>query len=473
MRTVLAALAILVILVPLTSGCKAVDLQPPPTPQPTHATPMSPLPTATPPRPTPPTSTATPELAFQSYVSPTLGLSLSYPADWVLRETETGVVCGTSLRVVQGGALTDGAGLAVSVDPLADAPWQDVGELCVGQASVFRSEEMQISAPQSHAIGGQDGAMITLEGRPPLGDTPMAGMVAVTIWQEMAYTFVGLSVAEQWSTYGPSLERMIDEVRFTQREKTMFPPDGWEPDDSIAEASEIEMGAPQAHDLHIDGDRDYVRFQATRGHVYTIETANLAQHIDTRIFLYDHEGKLLAQNDDGRAAEELWASRLIWTAEKTNVLYLMVKDLGDDHAGPGTSYDLRIWEEVHFVEDEYEPDDSPALATLLKPGLPQPHNLHIPGDQDWVRFEATAGNIYVIETYNLGPDVDTMLHLFDEEGNELVWDDNGRAEDEALASRIVWTAQRGVSLYVMVHDAEDDAAGPGTEYSLRLIETWP
>jgi len=473
MRTTLAALAILVILVPLTSGCKAVDLEPPPTPQPTHATPTSPLPTATPPRPTPPTSTATPELAFQSYVSPTLGLSLSYPSDWVFKETETGVVFGTSLRVVQGGALTDGAGLAVSVDPLADAPWQDLQEMCISQASVFTSQEMQIGDPQPLVIGEQAGAIITLQGTPPLSETPVAGMVAVTIWEDTAYTLIGLSVAEHWTTYGPSLERMIDEVRFTQREQTMSPPDRWEPDDSIAEASEIKMGAPQAHDLHIDGDRDYVRFQATRGHVYTIETANLAQHIDTRIFLYDHEGKLLAQNDDGRAAEELWASRLIWTAEKTNVLYLMVKDLGDDHAGPGTSYDLRIWEEVHFVEDEYEPDDSPALATLLKPGLPQPHNLHIPGDQDWVRFEATAGNIYVIETYNLGPDLDTVLHLFDEEGNELARDDNGRAEDEALASRIMWTAQRGVSLYVMVHDAVDDAAGPGTEYSLRLIQTWP
>ena len=133
MRTVLAALAILVILVPLTSGCKAVDLEPPPTPQPTPTMPTPPSPTATPPRPTPATSTATPELAFQSYVSPTLGLSLSYPSDWVFKETETGVVFGTSLHVVKGGALTDGAGLAVSVDPLADAQWQDLQEMCISQ----------------------------------------------------------------------------------------------------------------------------------------------------------------------------------------------------------------------------------------------------------------------------------------------------------------------------------------------------
>ncbi|TKJ31504.1 MAG: hypothetical protein CEE40_01585 [Chloroflexi bacterium B3_Chlor] len=457
-------------------GCLDSPASPPtPTPVPSGPGPSAPTLTPTPSLPVPtstPTALAT-EGPTQSYFNATLGISLAYPMEWLVRETEGGVVFGTSQQVIAGGEFMAGAGLAVSVAPLPNAEWQSVEELCASQASVFNSEEMEIGEPQLRNIGGQVGALISLQGIPGLGQTQTKGLVAAAIWDDWAYTFVALSVAREWATHGASLGRMIESVEFTPRERPEYVPDPWEPDDTLSDATEIEMSSAQAHDLHTLGDRDYVRFEATRGHVYTIETANLGQDIDTRIFLYDAEGRLLTHNDDGRGLEEPWASRLRWTAERTDSLYLMVKDVGDDDAGPGTSYEIRVWEEIHFVEDEYEPDGSPDLATLLKPGKPQVHNLHVPGDQDWIRFEARAGNIFVIETFNLGSSVDTVLHLLDEQGNELAWDDDGRAEEEALASRIQWRAQGDTSLYVMIHDSGDDDGGPETEYRVRLLETWP
>jgi hypothetical protein len=372
--------------------------------------------------------------------------------------------------VIAGGELTEGAGLSVSVDPVPNAQWQNVEELCASKASVFRSERMEIGEPQQRHIGGRPGAAVDLRGIPGVGETPIRGLVAATVWGDWAYTFVAVSVEHEWATHGASLEATIESVQFVPIELAEYAPDPWEPDDTLGDATEIRTATSQSHDLHTLGDRDYVRFEATRGHVYTIETANLGPDIDTSIFLFDAEGKLLAQNDDARALEEPWASRLVWTAERTNTLYVMTRDVGDDDAGPGTSYDVTVWEQVHFVEDEYEPDDSPDLATLLKPAEPQPHNLHVPGDQDWLRLQATAGHTYVIETFNLGPSVDTVLHLFDELGDELAWDDNGRAEEEALASRIQWRAVSDIPLWVMVHDSEDDDGGPGTEYGLRLVE---
>lgn len=378
---------------------------------------------------------------------------------------------GTSPQVIAGGELTAGAGLSVSAHPLPNAAWEDVQQLCATRASLFGSESMEIGKPQPRSIGGQSGATVTLHGVPGLGDTPIRGFVAAAVWDDWAYTFVALSVEHEWATHGASLETAIDSVGFIPREQVQYVPDPWEPDDSVAEATEIGMASAQTHDLHTLGDRDYVRFEATRGYIYTIETAGLGADIDTRIFLYDAEGRLLAQNDDGRALQEPWASRLVWMAEKTNTLYVMARDVGDDDAGPATSYELIIWEEVHVVEDEYEPDDSSDLATLLKPAEPQPHNLHVSGDQDWIRFEAAAGHTYVIETFGLGPKVDTVLRLFDEQGRELAWDDNGRAEEEALASRIRWRAAVDISLWVMIHDSGDDAGGPGTEYRLKLVDT--
>ncbi len=393
--------------------------------------------------------------------------------DWLFRETEKGVVFGTSHQVVAGGELTAGAGLALFVDALPDARLQNVEELCVGQASVLGFRQMEIGEPQRRNIGGQDAALVTIQGTPDLSATQVRGLLAATTTESLAYTLVALSVANEWAEHGAILEGMVDHVQFIARERPEYVPDIWEPDDSLAEAHEIEMGLPQTHGLHVQGDRDYLYFTATRGYVYTMETANLGDDIDTKIYLYDDEGKLLAQNDDGRSLEELWASRLIWTAEKTNILHLLVQDVGDDDAGPGTAYDIRVWEEVRFLEDEFEPDDSPEKATVLEVGSTQPHNLHVPGDHDWIRFEATAGNTYVIETFNLGPAVDTLLHLLNEQGNELALDDNGRGDEEPSASRIQWTAQRDISLYVMVHDSGDEDAGPGTQYWVRLLETSP
>jgi hypothetical protein len=348
-----------------------------------------------------------------------------------------------------------------------------VEELSTSRASVYRSDDMQISEPHILSIDDQTGAQVELQGRPPLAAIPIRGTVTVVIRDQWAYTVVALSTADEWPTYGTTLQAILESTRWVAREEPQYPPDPWEPDDSLDTAAPIEPGTPQSHNLHKPGDRDHVRFDAVRGHVYTLETANLGDDIDTRIFLHGCEGNLLTHNDDGRSREEPWASRLVWTARRTCTHYVMVRDVDEDSAGPGTSYDLRLWEEVHFVEDEYEPDDSPRLATLLKPGEPQAHNLHIEGDQDWIRVDAKVGSTYAFETFNLGVDVDTVLHLLDDEGNELAVDDNGRDEEEARSSRIRWTPRRDSSLYILVNDAGDDAQGPGTQYWVRLVETYP
>lgn len=312
--------------------------------------------------------------------------------------------------------------------------------------------------------------LVSLQGVPGLGEREIRGFIAATKWQDWSYTFVALSVAEEWDKYESALRRILDHVDFEDREQpAQYVPDPWEPDDSLAEANEMEASFPQTHDLHRPGDRDYLRFEATRGHIYTVETFKLGEDIDTQIYLYDAEGQLLAHNDDGRGLEELWASRLLWTAQRTDTLYVMIQDVGGNAAGPGSTYDIRLWEEAHFVEDEYEPDDSPDKATRLETESHQVHNLHLAGDHDWVRIEVRPRTRYTVETFGLGPDVDTALYLYDEDGNELASDDNGRGDEEKGASRLTWTAHGDSVLYIMVQDLGDHGAGPGTEYRVRLL----
>jgi hypothetical protein len=468
-----AALMMVTLLSTLLFSCASPTATPSasPTPQSTPTVTAEVLPTSTvvTPSPTP----LLPGVAGQSYVDRILGVQLSYPSDWVLRETEEGLVIGTAEKAITGGELVEGAGLALRVESLPNAEWEDLDELAKDRASVFRSQTMVISDPQPLTIDGQQSSFVTMQGQPPLSQTPVQGMVAVVIWDRWLYSFVGLSVADEWPTHGPSLQAIIQSTRFLTREEPTWDPDAWEPDDTLDEASPLEPGSSQSHDLHVLGDRDYVSFAATRGYTYTLETFNLGRDVDTRIFLYDCDGNLLAQDDDGRALDELWASRLVWTAERTCTHYAMVHDVGEDDAGPGTPYDLRMWEQPHFVEDEYEPDGKPTQATLLAPGELQAHNLHFPGDHDWTRLEVQVGHVYVVETSGLGGEVDTVLHLLDEEGEELAADDNGREEEEPLASRIRLTAQADGTLYVVARDKEDDAEGQGTQYWIGLTVISP
>jgi hypothetical protein len=473
-RPLRAALVSGLLLALLAAACGAPML-PAPSPTPTEEmvpTP-EPEPTDTLAAPTLPPETTSPTVAVQTYTSKALGVQIPYPSGWLVSENDDALILGTSEEVLAGGTFSEGAGLVLRAEPLPNAEWEDVDELSQDRASVFESEHTELGPPEEITIDGQRASIVRWQGTLELSPRPLEGFVAVAIVDHWAYTFVAVSVAGEWPTYGPALQAMAEGAHFMPREVSQWPPDTWEPDDTLQDASELASNTSQAHDLHLPGDQDWVRFEATRGHVYIVETADLGEDVDTQIFLYDCAGRLLAQDDDSGALEEAWASRLVWTAEHTCSHYVMVHDVGDDDAGPGTSYNLRIWEEVRFVEDEYEPDDKPSLATLLEPGVAQAHNLHVAGDQDWSRLGVKAGYAYIIETSRLGADVDTVLQLLDEEGKELAFDDNGRQQDEPLASRLRWTAEADAVLYALVRDNGDDAEGPGTEYWLSVVETRP
>lgn len=119
-----------------------------------------------------------------------------------------------------------------------------------------------------------------------------------------------------------------------------------------------------------------------------------------------------------------------------------------------------------FVPDNWEPDDTLADAKPMGVGEWQTHNLHVRGDHDWVYFEAQEGTTYIVETSNLGDGMDTVVHFYDGEGNELSSDDDGG--EEFLSSRLWWAAAEGGRLYVMVSSFSDMDEGPGANYDLSL-----
>jgi YVTN family beta-propeller protein len=125
-------------------------------------------------------------------------------------------------------------------------------------------------------------------------------------------------------------------------------------------------------------------------------------------------------------------------------------------------------------EDDYEPDDSRAEATIVTPPNTTHHNFHDDGDVDWVGFWGTAGITYTIETLNLTTSpttkVDTELDLYSWDGSTLTWlathDDRDWPSD--LSSIITWVVTTDGWYYVAAGRFTGSDYGCDTYYDLRI-----
>jgi len=90
----------------------------------------------------------------------------------------------------------------------------------------------------------------------------------------------------------------------------------------------------------------------------------------------------------------------------------------------------------------------------------QSHTLHATGDEDWFRFQSSAGAVYTVTTSNLLSVVDplggiartdTIMFLYDSDStSELARNDDFLPNN--LASRIVWSAPHSGQFYIRVMD---------------------
>lgn len=120
-------------------------------------------------------------------------------------------------------------------------------------------------------------------------------------------------------------------------------------------------------------------------------------------------------------------------------------------------------------QDSYESDNSQSAAKELLPGVDQNHTLcRTSGskDYDWFRFGAVAGKQYVILTKDLTNPVDTVMILYDADGNQLNLNDDYQAG--SLASRIAYTFTTTANYFVQVTDARS-SGGLGYGYTISLL----
>ncbi len=220
--------------------------------------------------------------------------------------------------------------------------------------------------------------------------------------------------------------------------------DGYEPDDSLEEASEIGVGESQVRTFHSAGDVDYVWFAAKEHVAYVIYTELGSPDMDTILTLLDSNGNMLAENDDYETQDYYGLeSRIYWTAETNQTVYVVVETWPDSDLG---TYYLTL--EINDLFDAFEPDDSMETASEITDGETQERSFHDVEDVDTIRFDAVANGLYEVwTTIPDGEATDTYLSIVDAGGRQLAFNDNESAYSPA--SRLYFFSLEPGTYYIV------------------------
>ena len=192
--------------------------------------------------------------------------------------------------------------------------------------------------------------------------------------------------------------------------------------DSFAEVTLVRVGAAVGGVLDYEGDLDILAYELEAGQLYQIDV-ELATLSDSVVTLYDSDRLQLASNDDHGGST---ASRIYWTADKSEIYYVEVSGWG----GNTGAYTLTV------VALEIDDDHANSFeeATITTVGVDAAGTLDYEGDLDVFTIELEAGRLYQIDVL-LGTLSDSIVTLYDGEGGWLASNDD---RPGSLASRIYW-----------------------------------
>ncbi|MGB9593058.1 MAG: PKD domain-containing protein, partial [Anaerolineae bacterium] len=118
--------------------------------------------------------------------------------------------------------------------------------------------------------------------------------------------------------------------------------------------------------------------------------------------------------------------------------------------------------------DAYEVDNTAAQAAPIGvDGTPQLRSFHEEPDVDWIKFTATAGNEYVITTFDLSRLVDTIIELYGPDMTLLATNDDFGG---GKGSRIAWVAETSGTYYVKIRPKYPELCGCENQYKVKVEE---
>jgi hypothetical protein len=139
--------------------------------------------------------------------------------------------------------------------------------------------------------------------------------------------------------------------------------DAYEEDDTCAAATPIATGgAPQQHNFHVVGDRDWVRFTAQVNKSYIIEIRNLGARADAIVNLHDSCGGILQAQGTNAFGPTV---RLEWDATRGGDYYLEIQQFDPEKAGSNTEYTVSVMLDTFPPSPPQNPRCVPVSPTSL------------------------------------------------------------------------------------------------------------
>ncbi|MBI3813316.1 MAG: PPC domain-containing protein [Nitrospinae bacterium] len=127
------------------------------------------------------------------------------------------------------------------------------------------------------------------------------------------------------------------------------------------------------------------------------------------------------------------------------------------YGSPGNPISIFLARAIDYTSDGYESDNNSSQAKTVNIGTSYYHTYYPSGDEDWIKFTATAGSAYTIETLNLTNGADTHLFLYSTDGATLITSNDDRSFTDA-SSLITWTAASGGTYFVRSKSYSDSGA---------------
>ena len=234
----------------------------------------------------------------------------------------------------------------------------------------------------------------------------------------------------------------------------------FEPNDICARANDLAVdNQPISHNFCAAGEVDWMRVPVEAGAVYRFTTTNVGANSDVRMNLHTSCNTL--GNYGG-------GPTIRYESPTAGFVYLLTEHAELETFGSDTEYTVQAeLLEAGCTEDGFEQDDRPAIAQQIGVDSPaQTRNSCPAGDVDWVKFDAQAGNTYLIETLNLAQDADTEICLYRPNETHIACNDD--LSDNNHASRLLWEATENGTYLIRLKDHNVEVEGGTTQYDLQV-----
>lgn len=391
-----------------------VETETVPTEAPTEAPTEVPTeaPTAT---PVPPTATPDPTAGFELYTNASQGISLRYPADWILDDSFF-ITLATGEELLDGpDEGEEGAFVTIISGPAEDLGSNDPMDLMdefMAELLEDESEAEVIEGPTATTINGQDAAVAVAKGPVEDGEETLIIVILATIINgDQAAVVIGITPEETEDEYRPVIEAIINSVEVTT------PVVSDETDDAGVIFTGDSVEGSVAGDL--PSSWQFFGFEGDR---IDIVVEPLTDSFDVVVDVRDGTGSSILPGgavDSSFGTEEILDLEIPSTGDYAIVIYGFAGSTGD--------YELSVSEAVGGGGDGIPEGETRPIA----PGVVYQVTLAEDATDNYV-FTAVAGEPLVIiaDSYD---NLDVQLEIYDADGNFVDgMDDAFSDESESL-----------------------------------------